>query len=72
MAIQKNATYRRQEKLFLNSFTSFWCKLTESTNRSKSKVISDLQELFRFLATTGTDLTNLLFANDEIVWVTWK
>ena len=55
-----------------NCFIPFWGKLTESNNRPKSKMISDPQELFQFLATTGIEETNLLYVNDEIVWVTWK
>ena len=35
-------------------------------------MIADLQELFRFLAMPGIEVTNLLFAGDEVVWVTWK
>jgi hypothetical protein len=35
-------------------------------------MIDDPQELFRFLATPCIDVTNLLSAADEVVWVTWK
>jgi hypothetical protein len=35
-------------------------------------MIADPQELFRFLATPGIEVTNLLFAGDEVVCVTWK
>jgi len=35
-------------------------------------MISDPQECFRFLVTPGTEVSNLLLASDEIVWVTWK
>ena len=35
-------------------------------------MISDPQELFRFLATPEIEVNNLLFAGDEVVWVTWK
>jgi hypothetical protein len=35
-------------------------------------MIADPQEQFRFLATPGIEVTNLLFAGDEAVWVTWK
>jgi hypothetical protein len=56
-------------KLCLNSF---WGKLTESSNRPENKMIADLQELYLFLGTTGIEVTNLLFAGDEVVWVTWR
>jgi hypothetical protein len=67
--IQKNAAKRGLAKLCLNSF---WGKLTESSKRPQNNMIDDPQELFRFLATPGIDLTNLLFAGDEVVRVTWK
>jgi len=35
-------------------------------------MIAVTQELYRFLATPGIEVTNLLFAGDEVVWVTWK
>ena len=56
-------------KICLNSF---WGKLTESSNRPQNKMIADPQEIFRFLATPGIDVTNPMFAGDEVVWVSWK
>jgi hypothetical protein len=35
-------------------------------------MISDQQELFRFLAAPDIEVTNLLFAADKVMWVTWK
>jgi hypothetical protein len=35
-------------------------------------MISDSQELFRFLAQPGIEVTNMLFAADEVVLVMWK
>ena len=67
--IQKNAAKRGLAKLCHNSF---WGKLTESSNGPQNKVIADPQELYRFFATPGIEVTNLLFADDEVVWVTWK
>jgi hypothetical protein len=64
-AIQKNAAKMGQAN-------SFWGKLTESSNRPQSKMIADPQELFRFLDTPGIEVNNLLFAGDEMVWITWK
>jgi len=36
------------------------------------KMTADPLELFRFLATPGFEVTNLVFAGDEVVWVMWK
>lgn len=54
------------------TLNSFWGKLTESNSRAKTKMKADPQELFRFLATPGIEVTNVLFAGDEVVWVRWK
>ena len=48
-----------------------WGKLTER-NRTQTKLISDPKELYRFLATLGIEVINLVFANYEMVWVSWK
>jgi hypothetical protein len=44
----------------------------ELINRPKSRMIADPQERFRFLATPGVEVTNLVFAGDDVLWVTWK
>jgi hypothetical protein len=46
--------------------------LTESNNGPWWKIIADPQKLFRFLATPDMEVTNLLFAADEVMWDTWK
>jgi hypothetical protein len=38
----------------------------------QNKMIADPQELFRFLAMPGREVTYLLFAGDDVVWVIWK
>jgi len=55
-----------------NCLNSSCGKLTELNNRPKMKMTADPLELFRFLATPGVEVTNLVFAGDEVVWVTWK
>jgi len=39
---------------------------------TKSKMISDPYELYRFLATPGIDVTKLMFASDDVVWASWR
>jgi len=48
-----------------------WGKLTERNNRLKSKMITEHQELYRFLATPGVEVANLVFASDDVVWASW-
>ena len=49
-----------------------WGKLTERNNRTKSKMISDPHELYRFLANPGIEVANLMFASDDVVWASWR
>jgi len=51
---------------------SVWGKLTERNDRTENKVISETEELDTFLATPGTEVSNFVFANDDVVWVSWK
>jgi hypothetical protein len=41
-------------------------------NRTKLKLIKDPHELYRFLATPGIEVANLVFASDEMVWACWS
>jgi hypothetical protein len=49
-----------------------WGKQTEISNRTQTKLISDTKELYKFLATPGIEVINLVFPIDEVVWVSWK
>ena len=66
--IAKNSAKRGLAKLCLNSF---WGVLTEANNRPQSQHITDPQELYRVLSIPGIEVTNLLFASDDVVWVSW-
>jgi hypothetical protein len=67
-AIRPNAAKQALAKLCLNSM---WGKLTERSNRTKSKMITNLHELYRFLATPGIEVMNLLFASEDVVCLSW-
>jgi hypothetical protein len=49
-----------------------WGKLTERKNRVRTKMISEPREIYRFLATPGIEVTNLMFASDDVVWASWR
>jgi len=68
-SIRSNAAKRGLAKLCLNSM---WGKLSERSDRKQSKVISEPKELYNFLATPGIGVTNLAFASDHVVWISWK
>jgi len=49
-----------------------WGKLAERSNRTQTKLISQPAELYRFLVTPGVEVQNVLFANDDVVWISWQ
>jgi len=49
-----------------------WGKLTERNDRTKTKIITEPRELYGFLATPDIEVTNLVFASDDVVWLSWK
>jgi len=51
---------------------SMWGKLTERSNRTQTKLISQPAELYRFLVTPGVEVQNVLFASDDVVWISWQ
>jgi hypothetical protein len=68
-AIKPNATKLGLAKLCLNSI---WGKLTERNDRTRTKIITEPHEMYRFLATPGVEVTNLVFASDDVAWLSWK
>jgi hypothetical protein len=46
-------------------------KLTERNNRTRTKMITDPQGLYRFRATSGIDVEALVFASDDVVCTSW-
>jgi hypothetical protein len=49
-----------------------WDKLTERNNRASTKMITNLQELYGFLATPGIEVPALVFDSDDVVCVSWR
>ena len=68
-SIKTNAAKRRIAKLCLNSI---WRKLTENPKKTQTILIFDPQESYRFLATTSIEFSNLLFAGNVLVWISWR
>jgi len=67
--IKSNPAKQGLAKLCLNSM---WGKLTESNDRTQTKVISEPKDLYSFLATPGIVVTNLAFASDDVDCISWK
>jgi len=68
-SIRYHAAKRGLAKFCLNSM---WGKLTDRSNRTQTKLISDPHELYRFLVTPGIEVQNMMFASDDVVWISWQ
>ena len=49
-----------------------WGKLTKLNDRTRTKMISDPQELYRFLATPGIEVAALMFVSVDVGWASWR
>jgi len=49
-----------------------WGKLTERNDKTRNKIITDPHEVYGFLATPGVEVTNLTFARDDVIWLSWN
>ena len=60
-----------------NSGGKIWIKLYVGKIGSKPEQDQDIhydlsEELYELLTSLGTGVTNLIFQNDDVVWVSWK
>ena len=46
--------------------------LTERNDGTRTKIITVPYELYRYLDTPVVELTNLTFATNDVVWLSWK
>jgi len=61
--IENNASKRALAKLSINSM---WGKFGENPRKTRTLLISEPRELYRFLATPGIEVATLLFAGDSL------
>ena len=64
--------YAAKHGLAKPCLNSMCAKLTERNDRKRTKIITNPNEMYRFLATPGVEVTILAFANDDVVWLSWK
>jgi len=68
-SISKNAGKRTLAKMKLNSM---WGKWAQNQNKTQTTLVTSVKGLYELLTSPGTEVTNLIFPNDEVVWVSWK
>ena len=68
-SISKNSGQRTLAKLKLNSM---WGKWAQNQNKTQTSLVSTEKEFYELLTSPGTEITNLIFPNDDVVWLSWK
>jgi len=68
-SISKNSGQRSLAQLKLNSM---WGKWAQNQNKTKTTIVNSEKEFYELLTSPGTEVTNLIFPNEEVAWVSWK
>jgi len=45
---------------------------TDRSDRTQTRINTEPKDLYIFLATPSIEVTNLAFASDDVVWISWK
>jgi hypothetical protein len=68
-SISKNAGQRTVAKLKLYSM---WGKWAQNQKKPQTTLVNSEKEFYELLTCPGTEVTNLIFPNDDVAWVSWK
>ena len=49
-----------------------WGKWAQNQNKTQTTLVTSVKELDELWTSPGTEVTNLIFPNDDVVWVSWK
>jgi hypothetical protein len=49
-----------------------WGKWPQKQNKTQTKLVISVKELYELLTSPGTEVTNLIFPNDDVEWVSWN
>jgi hypothetical protein len=65
----KNAMQRTLATLKLNSM---WGKWAQKQNKTQTTLVTSEKEFFELLTSPGIEVTNVIFPNDDVDWVSWR
>ena len=68
-SISKNSGQRTFANLKLNSM---WGKWAQNQNKTQTTIVDSEKEFYELLTSPGTEVTNLIFPNNEVAWISWK
>jgi len=47
-------------------------KIGSNSKQNPDNLLTSVKQLYELLTSPGTEVTNLIFPNDDVVWVSWK
>ena len=63
---------QRQRTLAKLKLNSVWVKWAQNQNKTQTTLVTPVKEFHEHLRSPVTEVTNLIFLNDEVAWVFWK
>jgi len=49
-----------------------WGKWVQNQNKTQTTIVDSEKEFYELSTSPGTEVTNLIFPNNEVVWISWK
>jgi hypothetical protein len=49
-----------------------WGKFAQNSNKTQTSIVNSSKEFYELITSPGTEVTNVIFPNEEVVWVPWK
>ena len=49
-----------------------WGKWAQNQNKTQTTIVDSEKEFYELLTSPGTEVTNLILPNNEVVWISWK
>jgi len=49
-----------------------WGKWAQNQNKTYTSIVDSEKEFYELLSCLGTEVTNLIFPNHDVAWVSWK
>jgi len=49
-----------------------WGKWAQNQNKTQTTIVDSEKEFYKLLTCPCTEVTNLIFPNDYVAWVSWK
>jgi hypothetical protein len=49
-----------------------WGKWAQNQNKTQTTLVTSEKEFYELLTSPGSEVRNLIFPNDDLVWVSWN